>query len=212
MRNISHHALPNRRFGIRFPDSGGEATPPARARCISVTRNLLSYSKDTLLCSDESFRQAESGSRTCFGLCRGEKTCMTMNIKIRPKTDCGRTDLDRGLKPCDVPCRLGTKVEAYETTSPKPKTPKAIIPTPQAIIHFQSDKSCDFSLFICQTNQRMAIGCNERILNGTTRRTIGRFARRTYVARTIATDRPTLRPTNVGPLGHWAEHPFAPTG
>ena len=125
---------------------------------------------------------------------------MTMNIKIRPKTDCGRTDFDRSMKPRDVPCRLGAKVEAYDAASPKPKTPKAIIPTPQAIIHFQSDKSCDFSLFICHTNQRMAIGCNERILNGTTRRTTDRFARRTYVARTIATNQRCNQPMS----GCWA--------
>ncbi|WP_443602931.1 hypothetical protein, partial [Alistipes finegoldii] len=57
---------------------------------------------------------------------------------------------------------LGAKVEASEMVFPRPKTPKAVIPTPQAIIHFQSDKNCDFSLFICHTNQRMTVGRDER--------------------------------------------------
>ncbi|MEY8447965.1 hypothetical protein AALE66_06575 [Phocaeicola dorei] len=81
-----------------------------------------------------------------------------MNIKIRPGTDCGRTDFDRSMKPCGAPCRLGANVEASGIGFQRPKTPNTAIPTPQAATWDANDTSDIFSLFICGINQYAAGG------------------------------------------------------
>ncbi len=116
------------------------------------------------------------------------------------------------MKPRDAPCRLDTKVEAAETVLPKPKTPKAIISTPQTITRCRSGGSYGFLLFICRRNQRTTVGRDGRRTSGMHRQTNRRSDRRTNKRVFRQTDERTLqrlsRPTAqrwlVATLGHWA--------
>ena len=126
-----------------------------------------------------------------------------MNIKIRPGTDCGRTDFDRSMKPHGAPCRSGAKIEASGMAFPRPKTPNAAKRTPQAATGGRSDTTDIFSLFICRRNQCTTVGRDSRRSAGTNRRATGQSEQHTHVGRL----RKPAQHWLVVTLGGWTEYP-----